>query len=406
MQHLRNLVRSHSHTPFTTQFTTPSTTLDTTPSSPSYASYFPFHRRDPSRKTHHHRRIAFTMTEGLPKVFITADTNEFDPAEIARWEAEGYQIQYIPRVDTHALELLADSVESDEKYCIIAFGTAATIALEYAMHPVAKLAALIAYYPTGIPSIFPQDTFPRQIQRILIHLSDSQPFSIGENACESLKVRSYQDTKPGFAETATVNYNAAAANLAFTRTIAALRETVGPEVDLEDIWGKHLLYAFVEKNVDKMMDTMVKEPYVNHIPNLTGGVGYEEVHRFYRDFFMPHNPPSLRIRLISRTVGTDRLVDEMVCRFTHTHEIRWMLPGVKPTGREVEVALVSIVCIRGGKLYHEHIYWDQASVLKQIGAVDFGDLPVAGAEAALKLEDKTSIPSNLLLPGWNDVKEG
>ena len=99
---------------------------------------------------------------------------------------------------------------------------------------------------------------------------------------------------------------------------------------------------FVKKDVDATMATMVSEPYVNHIPTLTGGIGYEDLHRFYRDFFIPSNPPSMKIRLISRTIGTDRVVDEMHIKFRHTQEIPWLLPGVDKTDREVEVALVSV----------------------------------------------------------------
>ncbi|KAF3941513.1 hypothetical protein ABW19_dt0201565 [Dactylella cylindrospora] len=260
------------------------------------------------------------------------------------------------------------------------------MALEYATSPVSGLAALIAYYPTGLPT----KEFSPQIKRIMLHLADSQPF--GPDS-KHVKVRVYQDTKPGFAERVSVHYNATSASLAYTRTLGVLRDCVGPEIDLEDIWGEHLLYEFVEKDVDKTMDTMVKEPYVNHIPTLTGGIGYTDLHRFYKDFFIPNNPPSLRLRLISRTVGTDRIVDEMICAFRHTQEIPWMLPGVPPTNREVEVPLVSIVCVRGKKLYHEHIHWDQASVLKQIGVVDFGNLPVAGAESAWKVENKDAVGS-------------
>lgn len=155
------------------------------------------------------------------------------------------------------------------------------------------------------------------------------------------------------------------------------------------------------------MATMVKEPYVNHIPTITGGIGYEDLHRFYRDFFIPGNPPSLQMRLISRTVGTDRVVDELHVRFQHTQEIPWMLPGVEPTDEFVEVALVAIVCIRGGKLYHEHIYWDQATVLVQIGLLDpklagkgYGRLPVVDGASAGKVVDESSVDSNELIPGW------
>jgi carboxymethylenebutenolidase len=102
---------------------------------------------------------------------------------------------------------------------------------------------------------------------------------------------------------------------------------------------------------------------------------------------------------ISRTIGTDRLVDEMLFSFTHDIEIDWMLPGVKPTGKHVEVPLVAIVNFRGDKLYHEHIYWDQGSVLAQIGLIDAKILPVAGIETAEKLIDET-LPSNTLMARW------
>ena len=128
------------------------------------------------------------------------------------------------------------------------------------------------------------------------------------------------------------------------------------------------------------MKTMVAEPYVNHIPTMTGGVGAEELARFYQHHFVNGNPADTKLIPVSRTVGADRVVDEMLFCFTHDREIDWMLPGVAPTGKYVEVPLVAIVCFRGNKLYHEHIYWDQASVLAQIGLIDKNSLPVAGVE--------------------------
>jgi hypothetical protein len=159
------------------------------------------------------------------------------------------------------------------------------------------------------------------------------------------------------------------------------------------------------------METMVSRPYVNHVPTLTGGIGKKDLHRFYKDFFIPSNPESLTMRLISRTIGTDRVVDEMIIAFKHTQEIPWMLPGVPPTDKDVEVALVSVIRVRGGKLEHEHIYWDQASVLVQIGLLDpkvvpeafkgkVERLPVAGRESARKVADEGSEPSNELIPDW------
>jgi carboxymethylenebutenolidase len=144
---------------------------------------------------------------------------------------------------------------------------------------------------------------------------------------------------------------------------------------------------------------MVDEPYVNHIPTMAGGVGHDELKRFYKYHFIGAYPADTRIVPISRTVGTDSLVDEMVFSFTHTSEIDWMLPGIAPTGRKVDIPLVAIVQFRDGKLVHEHIYWDQASVLVQIGLIDPSGLPVAGVETARKAVDPT-LPSNALMPNW------
>jgi carboxymethylenebutenolidase len=156
------------------------------------------------------------------------------------------------------------------------------------------------------------------------------------------------------------------------------------EHDLVALWEAHCRCEFETRDVDATMATMVAEPYVNHIPTMTGGVGHDELKRFYKYHFIGVNPADFRMTLISRTVGADRIADEFVVRFTHTTEIDWMLPGIPPTGREVSVAMVAIVQFDGDKLAHEHIYWDQASVLVQIGKLDPAGLPVAGAEAAQK----------------------
>ena len=187
--------------------------------------------------------------------------------------------------------------------------------------------------------------------------------------------------------------------MAHTRSIALFRRVLGPLYNLSELWDKHCEYEFATRDVDATMATMVAEPYVNHIPTMTGGVGYRDLHRFYKNHFIPKTPRDTKLVPISRTVGADRVVDEMLFSFTHDIEIDWMLPGVAPTGKHVEVPLVAIVCFRGDKLYHEHIYWDQASVLMQIGLLDAAGLPVAGAATAHKVLDETK-PSNTLMKRW------
>jgi carboxymethylenebutenolidase len=165
---------------------------------------------------------------------------------------------------------------------------------------------------------------------------------------------------------------------------------------LRQLWEEHVQYEFSTRNTEDTLATMVEDAYVNHVPVLTGGVGRNELREFYSKRFIPQMPPDTEMTPVSRTIGEDQLVDEMVFKFTHSIRMDWMLPGVAPTGKRVEVPLVAIVRFRGGKLAHEHIYWDQASVLAQIGLIDAATLPVAGVESARKVLDPT-LPANALM---------
>lgn len=138
-----------------------------------------------------------------------------------------------------------------------------------------------------------------------------------------------------------------------------------------------------------------KTPVVTYAPTVSGGMGAQALRRFYEHHFLSRLPPSMRLRLLSRTTGADRVVDELYVSFEHTHEVPWMLPGVPPTQRRVEIIMVSIVSLRAGRLYSEHTYWDQASVLVQVGLLDpklvpstahgVDRLPVVGREAARRI---------------------
>jgi len=165
---------------------------------------------------------------------------------------------------------------------------------------------------------------------------------------------------------------------------------------LARLWEEHIRHEFETKSTDDTIATMVDDAYVNHVPVMTGGFGKTELRQFYSAHFIPKMPPDLEMTSVSRTIGTDQLVEEMVLKFTHTAEIDWMLPGIAPTGRRVEVALVVVVRFRDGKVAHEHIYWDQASVLVQLGLIDPEGLPVAGAESARKVLDPR-LPANVLI---------
>ena len=158
--------------------------------------------------------------------------------------------------------------------------------------------------------------------------------------------------------------------------------------NLSELWEEHTAHEFATRDTEATLATMVEDAYVNHIPVMTGGYGKAALRKFYSMDFIPKMPPDTTLTPVSRTVGHDQLVDEMIFSFTHTQEMPWMLPGVAPTHKRVEIALVAIVKFRDGKLAHEHIYWDQASVLKQIGLITDPSLPVFGVETARKVSGK------------------
>ena len=213
----------------------------------------------------------------------------------------------------------------------------------------------------------------------------------------------YTQQDHAFARPGGVHFDAAAAELANLRTLEFFVRSLGLATDLTPapqklaaLWEEHLRHEFATRDTEETLNTMVPDAYVNHIPVLTGGVGREELREFYSKHFIPQMPPDTDMTPISRTIGTDRLVDEMVFQFTHTIEMDWMLPGIPPTGKHVEVPLIVVVHFRDGKLAHEHIYWDQASVLAQLGLLDASSLPMAGIESAYKALDP-QLPANALI---------
>ena len=77
-----------------------------------------------------------------------------------------------------------------------------------------------------------------------------------------------------------MHYDKPSALMAHERSITALRKAIGPHYDLAALWEEHVRFEFDTRNVPDTMATMVAEPYVNHIPTLTGGVGYKQLARF------------------------------------------------------------------------------------------------------------------------------
>ena len=163
-----------------------------------------------------------------------------------------------------------------------------------------------------------------------------------------------------------------------------------------DLWEEHVRDEFELRNVEKTLETMVDDPSNTLVPVLTGGSGRDGVREFYAKWFIPQHPPDTELTLVSRTIGADQLIDEMIYTCTHTIQMDWLLPGISPTGKRVEVPVIAIVGFRDGKIAYERLYWDQASVLVQIGLLDSDTLPVVGSESARKVLDPT-LPSNQLI---------
>jgi carboxymethylenebutenolidase len=217
-----------------------------------------------------------------------------------------------------------------------------------------------------------------------------------------VKTHVYPNRDHAFGRPGGEHYDAVDAELADLRTLEffvgnlAGAGLASAHQSLSSKWDDHVKFEFATRDTAETLGTMVADAYVNHVPVMTGGVGHDELREFYSKRFIPQMPPDTGMTPVSRTIGVDRVVDEMVFEFTHTIKMDWMLPGVEPTNKHVRVALVVIVHFRDGKLAHEHIYWDQASVLAQLGLIDAANLPIAGVESAEKVLNPT-LPSNALM---------
>ncbi|SLN76568.1 dienelactone hydrolase family protein [Oceanibacterium hippocampi] len=319
--------------------------------------------------------------------------------------------------DAQAIADIADVVATLKKldFCkgrVAALGHCMGARLAIGAAAAGHVDCAVAYYPVGLKRVLQVgDDIPVPT---VIHVGTEDPF-MGPDDVTSLRkcfadnheieIYSYPEAGHAFANPGRKTYFKTAADMAYSRSLSVLRRVIGPWYDLNALWEAHRACEFEARDADETMMTMVDEPYVNHIPTLTGGYGKKRLRRFYANHFIPKNPVDIKGIPVSRTIGADRVVNEVILCFTHDSEMDWMLPGVPPTGKYVEIPFVSVIRFRGNKLYNEHIYWDQASVLVQIGLLDPRGLPVSGVSAAKKLLDP-SLPSNELMPNWTECEDG
>ena len=167
---------------------------------------------------------------------------------------------------------------------------------------------------------------------------------------------------------------------------------------LIDVWEAHTAAEFEQKDADAAVATMTEDVVLTHVPVGTGATGKEALRTFYREVFIPQSPPDFELQLLTRTVGQSQVIDEFIVRFTHTVRMDWFAPGVEPTGRRLAVPHVGIVAFRGNKMCSEHIYWDQATALHQLGLLG-DEVPLLGAESCDRLLD-VQAPANQLIDRW------
>ncbi|KAK9234459.1 hypothetical protein V1525DRAFT_58577 [Lipomyces kononenkoae] len=361
----------------------------------------------------------------IPKVYSKISSEEtLDPHPLQKWAEEGFAVVRVSfstdPLDSNcwnigqALELgitaLKSLPECDDKdrFAILIYGSKSDFpptfsdGLRAAIETNHNIVAYVSYDEWKIGS-----------KPGMLHLASRDALE----KTDSLTPYTYPGAlSSGFVLPGHVDFKPSLASLAHTRTITFLKKYLqGPFFDLEAIWDEHTYFEFENRSVPRTMSTMVREPYVNHIPTLAGGVGRSKLAQFYQDHFVYNNPDDTALELVSRTVGVDRVIDEFIFSFTHTKEIDWLIPGIPPTNKHLRIPFTAIVNIRGDRLYHEHISWDQATVLVQLGLMPEylpfpyplpgGKLPApgkrfeyrvpaAGVETARKLEDESSIPSN------------
>lgn len=392
---------------------------------------------------------------GAPKLYITAEEDDFDEASQQAWRDEGFDVEYFSMAECKnrdggylqkLRDLSAETMGPCEKFGIVAYGDAAAWCLEHYHvldhNPEFKLGLLIAYYPTTIPD--PQGRFPSAI-RTLVHLPAGEDVGVtkqsqlvgiqGKRRVDRKRIEAgsgvggmlrlawpaytYQ-AEQGFAERDMEEYNRVSAELAWSRSLAAAKKVFGNgnELEAEQVVETNSYSKFFSSDPSSATNvyTTHKPAHLTNVPTLTGAHGTAALSSFYAAHF--HHPPSLALTLLSRTLTPNRVVDELHLRFKHTHPAPWILPGVAPTGKKVEVLVVSIVALSAGKLAHEHVYWDQASVLVQVGLLDpdvvpagfdgCKRLPVVGKEAARRMlkREKGQANNKLIVADEDDDDDG
>lgn len=149
-----------------------------------------------------------------------------------------------------------------------------------------------------------------------------------------------------------------------------------------ETWGQHGYAEFGIHDPDAAIATMNDNPYILAVPLGQLLDGRKAVYEFYRDQFLCNVPQSVEMETLQRIVSDTHIVDEFIFRFVHDCEMPWKLPGIAPTGRQVEIAMTVFVGFEGEKIAYEHLYWDHAQLLTQIGLLDLPEAALGGVSTA------------------------
>ena len=288
------------------------------------------------------------FNSGPPRVFLTDSSPHPSETALLAWKEEGFDATFLPYDPStqsayiRTLKSLGSSLELGEKYAIVAYGEAASIVLRTATKPLAKCCAIVAFYPHILPG--PRTMYPES-SRPQIHVAGLSQTSPRSEMCE-WKLYRYENCAFGFADPSSNTYSEVEANLSWSRALACVRRGFRKEVDLEPVvqslWNFKYKDEVPEHGSMGVVQNMTqRSPHVSILPTMQGGIGRKKLEEFYREFFIPSLVDDFQIRLVSRTIGADRVVDEMVVSFTHSDEIDWILPGIQPTDRYVEIPMVS-----------------------------------------------------------------
>lgn len=364
---------------------------------------------------------------GPPLIILATNNNDAEkivegvPSHMIKWAEEGFTVAEIQQqaLEKDAAGVLKRSIEAirenskcepKSKIGLVSYEPASWNLAADAVNNTPDIKATVIYADASDKVAISESHVP-MLQHLAGKKRDNPKRTTNLTEYHYPGVETYKFATPFHAS---FHYTTEA--LSHTRSLTHLKPRLdGPYFDLEVIWDEHCYYEFADRSVEHTMSTMVQEPYVNHVPTLTGGIGRSALTDFYRHNFIFNNSADTALELISRSIAIDRIIDEFIFSFTHDRELDWLVPGIPPTNLKVQVPFSAVVNIRGDRLYHEHISWDQGSVLRQLNLLpeylpfpyvlpdgrkpEPGKrfeyrVPVAGTETAEKMRDRNAVRSN------------